>query len=445
MNKSVITEEHFAALLISDPSVCETYAKEIHAGLFTESPFIGVCELVLALYEQGRSVDMIAVITEAQMAIKWKGIITASFVTNLAMQAPAYHHAGQHLETLKRFYALRQIQSIAIALQQKSTNWEGDPLLLLDEAAKDLQAATDLTVTQKPQTLSDLLDDVLFEAEELGKGKGLQSIKAPIKALQRVTGGWRAGQVWILAARPGMGKTSFVVQCSIEAAKQQAKTLFVSLEMSEIDIVRRIMLSESNILESRHLFTTGINHINEANEAHKIADQLRDLPIRFLSEFSTLSRLVALIKTEVRTKGVKLVVIDYLQLVDGESKSNREQEVSKVSRELKKLALSLKIPIIVLSQLSRALETRPNKRPILSDLRDSGAIEQDADGVMFLYRDAIYSGDPNDLTAEVIVAKNRNGAVGLVDCTFDPPRMRYLDPEQIELQPQIPQENEPDF
>jgi replicative DNA helicase len=294
-----------------------------------------------------------------------------------------------------------------------------------------------------------VIDAVVDQAERVGRGEVVEFVNSPIRTLTNTIAGFRAGKVYILAARPGMGKTSFAGQCLYEASKEGA-ALFVSLEMTEEDIARRLFTVVNESLYADTMFSKGIRTNAERKEVQQAAADLKKLNIHIQSEFSTLQGLKTLIKSKVRAHGVKFVVVDYLQLVTPDKPlGNREQEISTISRELKKLSLELKIPILVLSQLSRKCEERGNKRPLLSDLRDSGAIEQDADAVMFLYRDSVYSGEIDDDSAEIIVAKNRNGGLGVVNCRFIGERMVYKDDSlppnvhEVYKQTQLPTDDNP--
>jgi replicative DNA helicase len=241
--------------------------------------------------------------------------------------------------------------------------------------------------------------------------------------LDRMSNGFKAADLVIIAGRPSMGKTSFVLNVTLHAAVEQKKPVAIfSLEMSKEQLVER-MLCEQARIDAQRLHRGTLSDIEYERLAGALGP-LGDAPI-FIDDSPTLDDLTMRLKArQARSReGIELIVLDYLQLMQGRSNSgdaNRVQEVSAISRALKSIARELKIPVIAISQLSRAPEARPDKRPILSDLRESGSIEQDADIVMFLYRDDYYNREKSEKPgiAEVIVAKHRNGPTGVVELMF---------------------------
>lgn len=273
-------------------------------------------------------------------------------------------------------------------------------------------------------TMRELVPQALKQLKELSeKSEGLTGVASGFHALDKLTSGWQASDFVVLAARPGMGKTAFTLAMALNAAKAGIPVGFFSLEMSAQQLVTRLVSMDLEISSE----TLRQGRLSEADWTliAAQAEAFSKLPI-YINDAAGISLFDLRSKARrlVQKNGIKLLVIDYLQLMtlgDGtKGKGNREQEISTISRSLKGLAKELKIPVLALSQLSREVEKRPNKRPQLSDLRESGAIEQDADIVGFLYRAEYYGimededGNPLKGIAEVIITKHRNGAAGTV-------------------------------
>jgi replicative DNA helicase len=258
---------------------------------------------------------------------------------------------------------------------------------------------------------------------QMASGGGVIGIPSGFHDLDRMTNGFKAADLAIIAGRPAMGKTSFVLNVTLYAAVEQKKPVAIfSLEMSKEQLVER-MLCEQARIDAQRLHRGTLSDVEYERLAGALGP-LGDAPI-FIDDSPTLDDLTLRLKArQARSReGIELIVLDYLQLMHGRSRdgdANRVQEVSAISRALKGIARELSIPVIAISQLSRAPEARPDKRPILSDLRESGSIEQDADIVMFLYRDDYYNREKSEKPgiAEVIVAKHRNGPTGVVELIF---------------------------
>jgi replicative DNA helicase len=301
-----------------------------------------------------------------------------------------------------------------------------DVFNLLELSYSKLNEIAKVTTRKKEQKVGDVLPKVLDKARKISSGEIKAGIPTPFTKLTEYDGGWRNDELIIIAARPGMGKTSMALLTALEPAKLGIPTAFFSLEMSAETLVSRVASMEFKIYNDK-FNKKGINQFDE----ELITDSLDNIPM-FIDDTSSITIEEFQIKAN-RLKSehdIKLIVIDYIQLMEVADKKgkNREQEVSKISRGLKSVALELNIPIIALSQLSRAVETRGgSKRPLLSDLRESGAIEQDADIVSFIYRPEYYGiteWDDNEHTpcqgqAEFITSKNRNGGLSSMRFKFD--------------------------
>ena len=300
----------------------------------------------------------------------------------------------------------------------------------MDKAEQSLFDVSESHIRKNYDKMSSLLSQAIQEIEDRkNKEDGLTGVPSGLSALDRVTSGWQPSDLVIIAARPGMGKTAFVLSTLRNAAIDFKKPVAIfSLEMSSVQLVNRLISAEAE-LESEKIKRGDLADYEWEQLLHKTA-KLSDAPI-FIDDTPGLSilELRAKCRRLVAQHGVSLIVIDYLQLMTGDSSKNaggnREQEIASISRALKGIAKELNVPVLALSQLSRAVETRGgDKKPQLSDLRESGSIEQDADMVMFLYRPEYYGitqdeeGMPLNGTGEVIIAKHRNGRLENVQLKF---------------------------
>ena len=292
---------------------------------------------------------------------------------------------------------------------------------------------------KETQPVKDILNEAIDELQAVQeRTDGLSGVPSGYTGIDRVTYGWQASDLIIIAARPAMGKTAFVLTMARNMAVEHKVPVAVfSLEMSSVQLVKRLMVSETGLSAEKirggkklepYEWEQLNNRINQLSEAPLYID---DTPSLSIYEFRSKARRL------VSNAGVKLIVIDYLQLMQGSKKSSnegRQQEVSEISRSLKALARELNVPIIALSQLSRGVESRQVKRPMLSDLRDSGSIEQDADMVCLLYREDYYNPETeNQNVTELIVAKNRNGPIDTVNLYFQKQFTKFVGLERKQL------------
>lgn len=270
-------------------------------------------------------------------------------------------------------------------------------------------------------TMPDIVTDIFAEIEDRIQNPGLIGISSGFHDLDAMTYGWQQGDLIITAARPSMGKTSFAMSCAMTAAEKGKKVLVFSIETDKKQLGYRMLSTAASIDSGK--FKTGRLTNEDLEKVVSVMPYLGELPISIVD--AGIESVGDIIEQTKNQEGVDLVIIDYLQLLSAEG-DNRNLEISKITRNLKALARDLSIPINALSQLSRNLETRSDKRPTNADLRDSGAIEQDADVILMLYRDEYYNADSVDRgIAEVIVTKNRNGPTGKVKLLFEPQYTRF--------------------
>ncbi len=341
----------------------------------------------------------------------------------------------EHIELLLQKSLYRQLVELASEIQSKAQKGSMDANALLDFAEKRIIELRERDVRKGFIHIGEAVEEEIRAIEtRKNETKDIMGIPTGIRGLDRLTGGFLPGQLIIIASRPGMGKTSFALNIhsnfSIKMGKPSA---IFSLEMTAQELAQRFLAMESGI--SGIKLRKGDVSSSEFPRLVEAVSKLKDAPIYVDEEATTLLEIKARARRIVREKGVSLLTIDYLQLISlvGESRraENRQQEISYITRTLKNFAKELGIPIIALSQLSRKVEDRADKKPRLSDLRESGAIEQDADIVIFLYRDE----SKEDSMTEYIVAKNRNGPQGEGEMLFIRETFKFTDNIYYDYQP----------
>lgn len=380
------------------------------------------------VYNDDSSVDLLTVndqLNKKELIEKAGGV---KYLVELSQMVASTAHTDRHIRIIQQKYIQRQVIALSSNLLRKSYESNVDVFELLDLSYSKLNEVSDTTIKKQEATFASIIDVVQQNARDIYNGVKTPGLITPIKSLTYNAGGWKNEELIILAARPGMGKTSFALKAALILSKINIPVAFFCLEMSNESLVSRCLSMETKIPLGKFI-NDGLNdYENSVIDKKKI--EFKELPF-FVEDSASMSieQLQIKAKRLKKNKGIKAIFVDYLQLMTSTSvKGNREQEISSISRGLKKVAKELKIPIIALSQLSRSVETRGgSKRPLLSDLRESGAIEQDADKVMFLYRPEYYGitewdddeHTPCEGQAECIVAKNRNGALTRVRMKFD--------------------------
>jgi replicative DNA helicase len=415
---SVEAEESvLSAILIDSDSLVElgTFLKpddfyiERHGWIYEAS---------LSLYARNRPIDIVSVADELNQRDRLEQVGGESYLIGLLrnIYTPAAH-AAYYGHLIERDSIRRKL--IASAGKVARLAYEGGEIEeVLAEAEKAIADVSSGRTLQESQAIGSIADEIYSDVEEMHRAGGKKIIGLPtgLIDIDRLIGGLQGGQFLVLAGRPGMGKTSMAMQIPLYLAKRHSKrSLIFSLEMSKKELVRRLISAESRIEEKR--IKAAQFSADEWTKYHDALRQISGLPI-YIDDGATLtaSMLRARIMSHYNKTGLDLVIVDYLQLMDGEGRrnDNRQQEVTEISRACKKIARELNIPVIGLSQLSRKCEERSDKRPILSDLRESGALEQDSDIVIFLYRDEVYNPKAIPDTAEAIIAKHRSGPTGVV-------------------------------
>lgn len=377
--------------------------------------------VLLAVYEQQRRIDMITVHDELEKRGELEDVGGISYLMGLQEEMGAIGLVEQHARMVKEKSVLRELISSATSIITRCYAQDQKELdAVLDEAEQTIFSIANKRTRQSFVQLDIWLKRTFQQLSEIKThGNGVTGVPGGFRKLDEMTSGFQRGDFIVLAARPSVGKTALALCMAQHAAGDGFPVGFFSLEMSAEQLTLRLLSSESRVRHHtiRNASISSDEWIDLTHAAARLAETkffIDDTPMQTIMDIRTKARKL---KAE---QNVQLLVIDYLQLLHGSGwHENRHQEVSSISRSLKALAKELDIPIIALSQLSRAVDARVDKRPLLSDLRESGAIEQDADLIMFLYRDVLYNPDTEDPnSAELIVGKQRNGPTGTVYLAF---------------------------
>jgi replicative DNA helicase len=419
------------AMLIKKEAIAEVSQILIAADFYRESHRV-IFEAMMTLFNKNEAVDLITVTEQLRKNEQLEKVGGIAAVTSLANAVPTAANVEYHARIVSEKAQFRNLINAATEIAGAAYEDAGDVSEVMDKAEKRILevAAHQNSGTFVP--IGEILMNTFTKIEQLYESKGgLTGIPSGFKDLDKLTSGLQPSDLILVAARPSMGKTAFTLNiATYVAAHEKEPVAFFSLEMSKEQLVQRMLCSEGGI-DSQRLrigeledqdWTHLINAANRLNEAPIFIDDTAGITIMELR--SKARRLKA-------EHGLKLIIIDYLQLMQGrpgKNGDNRQQEISEISRSLKALARELNVPVIALSQLSRSVESRQVKRPMLSDLRESGSLEQDADIVMFLYREDYYDPDTeNKNITDIIIAKHRNGPVDTIQLFFHKQFTKFAD------------------
>ncbi len=387
-----------------------------------------VYEAVLNLFEKSTSIDVLTVANLLEERKELERVGGSSYLAGLVNSVPSSAHAAYYATIVKKKGTLRRLISSASEITNMAFTEEGEIEDILDVAEQKLFNISQSNLKQNFVPISSVLHDTFERIDELHRSSGkLRGLPTGFIEVDKKLSGLQKSDLIILAARPSMGKTSMALDIMRYVAVHTKTPVGIfSLEMSKDQLVDRLLAAQSNVdfwkIRTGQLSEADFEALGDAMGA------LSEAPI-FIDDAAGGNIM------EIRTKARRLqsehklglIVVDYLQLMAGRSQENRVQEVSEISRSLKILARELNVPVIALSQLSRGLENRPDKVPQLADLRESGSIEQDADVVMFIYREDMYRGKDSSRPniAELHIKKHRNGPTGQVDLFFDAERTSF--------------------
>jgi len=395
----------------------EHFYLETHKEIYTA---------IVDLFKATEPVDMRTVVNQLRKTGKLELVGGAYYIAELTSKVSSAANIEYHARVIMEMAIKRELIQVASQIQSDAYEDTTDVFELLDKTEQSIFQISDSNLRKNYDNMRNLMARAIQELQVLKEHKdGLTGVPSGFTELDRMTSGWQKSDLVIIAARPGMGKTAFVVSALRNAAVDfKIPVAIFSLEMASIQLVNRMISAEAE-LESEKIKKGNLAEHEWAQLVHKTS-RLSSAPI-FIDDTPALSILELRAKCR-RLKaehGIQIIVIDYLQLMRGEQGGNREQEIASISRALKGIAKELNVPVLALSQLSRSVETRGgDKKPQLSDLRESGSIEQDADIVMFLYRPEYYKitvdedGLPTQGVGEVILAKHRNGSTGNVKLKF---------------------------
>ncbi|MDR0543756.1 MAG: replicative DNA helicase [Odoribacteraceae bacterium] len=409
--------EKDAYIMVSDLVKPECFYKEAHQKIY---------RAVQSLSINNEPVDLLTVSEELKRTGDLESVGGYYHLSQLTSRVASAVHIEFHARIIVQKYIQRELIRASTEIQSRAYDDATDVADLVDMAQKMVFEIAEGSVKKETTPINVLIEQAVKNIEEIGKRGGISGIPSGFDALDGVTSGWQPSDLVIIAARPSMGKTAFVLSMARSmAVEHNVPVAIFSLEMSSLQLVNRLIASETEI--SSEKLRNGALSTAEWQQLHAKITGLLKAPI-YVDDTPALSifELRAKCRRLQQRYGIKVLVIDYLQLMTAGSdmRGNREQEVSMISRQLKIIAKELNIPVIALSQLNRLLEQRENKRPMLSDLRESGAIEQDADMVLFIHRPEkvgrMFDDEGNSLRgiAELLIAKHRNGAVGEVTLRF---------------------------
>lgn len=416
----MIKEEVFAE--VSNMIQAEDFYRQAHSIIFS---------VMQELFDNREPIDIVTVVELLKKKKEIDNVGGIAFITKLCETLPTAANAKYYAKIVKEKAELRRLIDAVTVIASKAYEEEEDTADIIDNAEQMILAVANGQTQSTFTHVKSATYETIERIAELMETKGaITGIKTGFKLLDHITSGLQPSDLILIAARPSMGKTAFVLNVASNVAMDGKVVAFFSLEMSKSQLIMRLLAAESSIdaskIKTGELTDDDWNRlVNQADKLVATQFYIDDTPgITVMDLRSKARRLKA-------ERGLDLIVIDYLQLMQGKVKSfgdNRQQEISDISRSLKALARELDVPVIALSQLSRSVESRQVKKPMLSDLRESGSLEQDADIVMFLYREDYYNpeSERQGLT-DLIIAKHRNGSIGNVELFFQKEYTKFRD------------------
>ncbi len=412
----------------------DVFYKESHQKIF---------KAIHQLFSDSEPVDILTVTQKLQKSGELEAVGGAYYISQLTNRIASAANVEFHARIVLQKFLQRELIRISDIIIKESYEDSTDVFDILDRAEKELFAVSETNLRRNYADMPSLVKEAITQIENSRDQEGhISGVPSGFSAIDRITAGWQKSDLIVLAARPGMGKTAFVLTMARNIAVDFKKPVAVfSLEMAGVQLVMRLIASESELASDK--LKRGQLEQYEWEQLNAKLSNLTDAPL-YIDDTPALSifELRAKCRRLKAQHDIQLVIVDYLQLMSGsgDKSGNREQEISNISRSMKSLAKELNIPIIALSQLSRAVETRGgNKKPILSDLRESGAIEQDADMVCFIYRPEYYKihedeqGNSTEGLAEFIIAKHRNGALEDISLRFVDKFAKFMDYETVDF------------
>ncbi len=413
--------------LIADKLTSEQFYLDAHREIFE-----AMCEL----YQQNEPTDILTVAERLRRGKADDDFLGPAYLVELTENSPFTQNIEYYARVVSDYYYLRRIINACQTTVKKAMAYDGEVSGFIEDIEKEFIAIANQQDSGGISTTHEVLDKTITEIEtRLNSDGKMTGVPSEFVDLDRNTGGWQRSDLVIIAARPGMGKTAFALNCCINAVRAGKSTVIFTLEMSKTQLMERIISSEARIDSSR--MRKGDLNEEELDRLMHGTRAIATMPaVLGIDETPSISLL------ELRSRcrrfkkehGLDLIVIDYLQLMgpSGTKKyESREREISEISGGLKALAKELNVPVIALAQLNRGVESRPDKVPKLSDLRESGSMEQDADMILFLYRDEYYNPNSEDAGKAMIrIAKNRHGSLQDIYVAFAPNFLKFTNLQQ---------------
>lgn len=436
--QAVEVEEAVLGALMLERDAYVTVADLIDTPSFYKEEHQKIFEAIKQLSVNEKPVDLLMVTQELKDRDQLEAVGGPGYITQLTRRVASAAHIEFHARIIAQKYIQRELIRVSSEIQAKSYDDTMDVDDLIDFSESSLFKVAEGNIKKETVPIKPVLNEAIIQIEKARHQKdGLSGVPSGFTALDRITSGWQRTDLVIVAARPSMGKTAFVLSMARNmAVDHNQPTAVFSLEMSALQLVNRLIAAETELgndkLKTGRLENYEWEHLNrKISNLEKAPIFIDDTPALSIFEFRAKCRRLKM------QHNIKAVIVDYLQLMTAgtDGRGSREQEVSTISRSLKAIAKELDIPILALSQLNRSVESREGKRPQLSDLRESGAIEQDADIVTFIHRPEYYgiteddSGNSLIGVAEIIIAKHRNGATGDVHLSFKKELAKFSDME----------------
>ena len=420
--QNIEAEQAVLGAIFLEPSSITVASEILEPEDFYRSAHEKIFYHMLKLNDSGEAVDLITVTEQLQASKQLEDIGGVSYLSELAASVPTAANIDYYAKIVAEKSLLRRLIKTATSIAQDGYSREDEVDELLTEAEKKIMEVSQRNNSGTFQDIKDVLVKTYDQIEVLHNRKGdITGIPTGFAELDRMTAGFQKNDLIIVAARPSVGKTAFALNIAQNVATKTSENVAIfSLEMGAEQLVMRMLCAEGNI-DAQRLRTGSLTDEDwrkltmAMGSLSRAGIYIDDTPGIRINEIRAKCRRLK------QEHGLGMILIDYLQLIQGSanSKENRQQEVSEISRSLKGLARELQVPVIALSQLSRGVEQRQDKRPMMSDIRESGSIEQDADIVAFLYRDDYYDKESeNKNIIEIIIAKQRNGPVGTVQLAF---------------------------
>ena len=419
--QNIEAEQSVLGGILLEPEALSRILEVLQEDDFYREGHRKIFSAMVALYQKGTPVDLITLTESLLTRQNLEAIGGASYLTSLTDAIPSAVNIEVYARIVREKAILRRLINLTTEIATKSYQFSGEVEDILDQAEKSIFEITAAKITPHIFPLSEVIKDSFHTIEALYERKErISGVPTGFTKLDQLTSGFQPSDLIIIAGRPSMGKTAFALDIARNAATlAEIPSVIFSLEMSRQQLAIRMLCSEARV--DSYKLRSGFIGERDWPRLTNAAGILSEAPI-YIDDSPALTVLQMRAKARrlKSEKGLGLAVVDYLQLMSGRGGSDRrEQEISEISRSLKALAKELNIPVVALSQLNRKVEDRTDRRPFMADLRESGAIEQDADVILFIYRDEMYDENSKQKgTAEVIIGKQRNGPIGKITLAF---------------------------